>query len=184
MEGRHARVAFTLAVIGWAVASLVLLVYVLSFIVPDPSSHTAADGTLALVLTSPLYALAVLGVVVVVAVRRFDAGGGAAAAALVWSVAATVAGIVVSSGILTFAWYVASEGGAGARLFPTDPDGTTVLATYLREGATYYVYPFDLLPLVWLVSALVALGGSLLLMLRPAGRRTRGRSLTGASGAW
>jgi hypothetical protein len=139
---------FFIAAVCWIAGAVLALGWILSFIISDPSAHTAGDALLALIITSPLYLIALAGVAVLFAGYR---SGHVSLAAIGWSVIALCAGLVASTGPLTLVWTALTTGGV-----EFTPGGDWI-ATYPQGGATYYLYSQDLLPLWFAVWGLVAL---------------------------
>ena len=102
---------------------------------------------LALIVTSPLYLVAVAGVVIVAVCGGADR---VSLPALAWSLIALGVGLAASFQPLTVGWTALTMG--GVQLTP----GSDWVATYPQGGATYYLYPQDLLPLWFAVWGLVA----------------------------
>ena len=139
---------FTVAAVCWFVGAAGALVWILSYVVRDGSPEVADEAVLALILTSPLYLVALAGVVIVAVSRGADH---VSWPALAWSVIALGVGLAASVAPLTVGWTALTTG--GVELTP----GAAWIATYSQGGATYYLYPQDLLPLWFVGWGLVAL---------------------------
>ena len=139
---------FTVAAVCWFVGAAMALAWILSYVVGDRSPEVADEAVLALVVTSPLYLVALAGVLIVA--LSWDADH-VSWPALAWSVIALGVGLAASLAPLTVGWTALTTG--GVELTP----GAAWIATYPQGGATYYLYPQDLLPLWFVGWGLVAL---------------------------
>jgi hypothetical protein len=142
MPSRHAARLFLAGAACWIVGGLVLLIWILYLIGPDPAG-LSGDGGLVLLITSPIYLVALAGVGILVAGRGSER---VARVAVVWSAIALCVGLVASLQGFKLVW-LALSGNLHFTL------GADWIATY-QEGeggaVTNFVYAYDFLPL-WLV---------------------------------
>jgi hypothetical protein len=149
---RSARV-FAVAASCWIAAVAVVVAWILTFVIPDPSSHEADDALLALILWSPMLVVALVGIGVVARVVRGRRRVGPVA--LGWSLLALLLGLVLSIQLITVLWLLLIGGGVQFT------SGTEWIATYPQGGATYYVYVQDLLPAWFAIAGAVAFSAAI-----------------------
>jgi hypothetical protein len=152
-QRRPRTYVFVVAAACWCAGAAGLFIWILSFVASDPSSHDAGDAMLALFVWSPGLVVALIGVVAIAAIARGWHRG--RAIAIGWSLSALLVGLIASATPLTVAWLVLT--GAGVQFV----SGNDWIATYPRDGATYYVYPQDMLPLWFALWGLLALATSI-----------------------
>ena len=150
---RFVKAVYVIAATCWIAGVTAVVVRILAYIVPDPSSHEAGDATLALIIWSPFVVVGLIGIVAMAGVvRRWRR---ARALAIGWGVLALGLGLVASAKPLTVAVLLLT--GAGVQF----TSGTDWIATYPQDGATYFVYQQDLLPLWFAIWGAVALAGAI-----------------------
>jgi hypothetical protein len=161
LRTRRAAQVLAAAIVTWVLVTAFLVAWLLSFVLPDPSSHLAQDaaffGTL---VVAPLVVLALVGLVVLNALRTDDPH--APGWGLAWGLLQSLAALLMSFRFLSLALTVVTEG----RRIAWDA-GDSAIVFLMPGGAADYTHWTDWASVLLLGVSIVAVVAAEILALTP-----------------